>query len=93
VRINKRELAISILLYEVYGEREVNIEDVIGILRSRLCFTRRTALSIIKRLRKTNFITVKVREDSIKVYINNPLESLKRILGGYIEKRSSKCLT
>ncbi len=85
----KRELAALWLLYRK-GE-SLNLGEAIDVLRKDLCVNRKTALNIIKRLKKLGIAEVRVLENEIQIKLKDPLTLVKYIAEEYLELRKRRC--
>ncbi|MEN2999793.1 MAG: hypothetical protein ABDH61_04380 [Acidilobaceae archaeon] len=93
MKITKRELSASILLHRSFGEREVNVEEALSLLRREMCLTRSSALNVVKRLRKLGFLEIRKREDSIVVLPYSPLRPLEAMALSHLSSRKERCRT
>jgi len=84
----KRELAAYRLLVDA---GRVDLGEAVDIISSRLCTTKRTARSIVKRLKRIGAVSTRVEGDRIVVEPVDPLEFLDKIVRGYIDARGSRC--
>ncbi|MCX8196288.1 MAG: BlaI/MecI/CopY family transcriptional regulator [Acidilobaceae archaeon] len=91
MRLSKRELAASIIMYKKFGEGEANLEDLVSLLREEMCLTRRSAMNVIKRLRKLGFLEVRAGGRSIAAILRNPLEPLEAMASSYVSSRKGRC--
>ena len=87
MRIKKRELAAMLILSEL---GRANIGEAITTLRAELCVTKRTAINIIKRLRKLGLVNVVARSNDIVVEPVEFCEAMRRIALTYINSRRAR---
>lgn len=56
--IKKREFMVYYLIYKEYGcNRDININELIELIMSKLFFNRKTSVNILKRLVKMGFLS------------------------------------
>lgn len=90
MRVSKRELAAAILLHKAYGSNTVNLGLILDMLVKEMGVTRRTALNIVKRLRKLGFLSVKHTGTSIDVEVRNPCSVIENVMLEYVRARRER---
>ena len=90
MKIAKRELSTAILLYKLYGEESVNIGLVIDTIKRELGVTRRTAVNIVRRLRKLGFLVVESGDVAVNVRLRNPCLVIEEYALNYLKSRKSR---
>ncbi len=85
----KRELAALLLLWR--AGPDMNLEEALWLLREELCVTKRTARSIIKRLRKLGLAEIYREEGELRVRVRDPCEALVAVAEGYRKGRLNRC--
>ena len=93
MKISKRELSASFLLYRSFGGREVNLEEALSLLREEMCLTRSSALNVVRRLQKLGFLDVRKKDESIVMLPHDPLRPLEAISLSYLSSRKGRCRT
>ena len=92
VKIRRRELAAAILLYKIYGVGRVNVGLVVDALGSEMGVTRRTAINIVKRLRKLGFLSYWRDNTGLYVKLRNPCSVLEDYAMIYIKSKRERIL-
>jgi hypothetical protein len=84
----KREWAALLLLAD---RSPLNLGDAVDILKADMCVTKRTALRIIKRLKRLGLAKIESRGDGVIVSVLKPSEALAILVGRYLEGRRARC--
>ena len=84
----KREFLAYYLIYKEYGDKEVNIGNVIDLLIKSFCVNRKTAINIIDHLARIGFVE---RTRPLYVRCLSLNDILDKILCSYIESRKKRC--
>jgi len=85
----KREWAALLILAD---KSPLNLGDAVIVLKNNMCVTKKTALRIIKRLRRLGLAKVETAKDGMVVSVLKPSEALSLLVGRYLEGRRSRCL-
>jgi hypothetical protein len=92
VKVRRRELAAAILLFKLYGAGRVNVGLVLDALGGEMGVARRTAINIVKRLRKLGFLTFWKSDSGLYVELKDPCLVLEGYAMSYIESRRGRVL-
>jgi Mn-dependent DtxR family transcriptional regulator len=92
MRVRRRELASVILLYKLHGTGKVNLGLVVDTLRNEMGVTRRTAVNIVKRLRKLGFLSISRDSEGLYVELRNPCSVLEEYAMNYVRYRRERAL-
>ncbi len=84
----KREFLAYYLLYKEFNVDPFNINEGVEVLMKKLCMNRKTAINVVKRLKKMNYL---VSIDTLTLRCRDLLEILDSYLSLYMYTRLKKC--
>ncbi len=92
MKFRRRELAAIMLLHRLYGVGKVNLGLVLDTLRGEMGVTKRTAVNIVKRLRKLGFISILRDSGGLYVELRNPCVVLEEYAMNYVRFRKERAM-
>jgi len=84
----KREWAALLILAD---KAPLNLGEALDLLKNQMCVTKKTALNIIKRLKRLGLARLEVTPSGVLVSILEPSEALRLLVNRYLEGRRVRC--